>query len=458
MERGRVLEWLHSFDYLAKLKEYIAIPSIGSQKADVGRTRDFAVQLLEDLGMQVKTYPTSGNDIILATYANKSSNPTILIYGHYDVQAIGNPHLWKSPPFAAEVRNNKLYGRGVADNKGQHYAHMLALQYLREHHSEIFEHINIKFILDGDEESGSFSLSEVIPEHEDDFAADFAFVSDGPSLSYTQPSIVGSVRGVLAFQVTISHNASDLHSGNFGGLARSATRDLISLLNAMVDENGKSKIPGFYDNVAPPSTKEQTGLLKLHEHYQTIIEQHNLTLARTFDNLSVYEQNQMYPTFNINGLHAGTVGADARTIIPQSATASIDIRTIPNLQTVRLEKLIKDFIHKWAVEHDISESALSISFEAAMGPIKSSINAPAFDLVADAVAEGFATDPLIVPRLGGSLPLYLFDEYLDIPVVLVPYALPDEYNHAPNENLDIPFFESGVVATVILLLRLANSS
>jgi acetylornithine deacetylase/succinyl-diaminopimelate desuccinylase-like protein len=456
MIRPDVLKWLKDNDYRDELIKYISIPSRSSEKEEVKLVRDVAIDLLKSCGLDTQHYETEGNDVIVGKSLVGIDKPTILIYGHYDVQPEGSLELWDSPPFEAEIRGGKLYGRGSADNKGQHYAHILSLRYLREMHPDVFEKLNIKFILDGDEELGSFSLPGFVEKYKEEIDADFVYVSDGPSLSLTTPTIVGSVRGIIGFQIEINYNNSDLHSGNFGGIARSSTTDLISLLSDMVDINGQSKIPGFYDDIIEPSDQEIDALKKLDGHYDTIIEINGITSARSIEGRSVIEQNQMYSTFNINGISGGSVGNESRTIVPRKATASIDCRLIPNQNPDKVSSLIEEFVYNWAKDNDIARSNIKFNFEHAMWPIQSSMNSEYFNQVADAVKIGFDKDPILVPRLGGSLPLYLFDKYLKKPVILVPYALPDERNHAPNENLDIDFFESGVASTVVLLLKLAK--
>jgi len=222
----------------------------------------------------------------------------------------------------------------------------------------------------------------------------------------------------------------------------------------MVDPNGRIQIENYYDSITPPSDKERQALLKLAPMFEKVISEAEITHARTFDNMNNYELMAFYSTFNINGLQTGAVGKEARTIIPKQAIVSIDSRLVPNQVPSHQEKLIANHVEKWRIENNVPKEAVTISFEHAMAPIKTSFGTSYFKKTVKAAKFGFDKEALEVPRLGGSLPIYLFDEYLNKPVVLVPYALPDEKNHAPNENLDIPFFESGVATTVKLLMSL----
>ncbi len=454
--REKVIEWLSKSNYMEELKEYIRLPSRSNNKEEVEICAEFSQKLMRSCGLDVSLIDTIGNKLIYGESIAKNAVPSILIYGHYDVQPEGDHDLWDTPPFKPSVRGDKLYGRGTADNKGQHFAHILALRYLREFHKEVFDKINIKFMLDGDEELGSYSLPEVIKQNSDMFSADFIYVSDGPSLSTDKPSIVCSVRGILDFQIIVKHNQSDLHSGNFGGVARSATLDLVKILDSMLNENAEVLIDGFYDNVINASDKEIDALNKMDNLYTALIAEYKLTPAVNYKNRDNKQLNQLYPTLNINGLRAGGVGNKRRTIIPSEATASIDCRMVPDMNPERLIELINMHVKTKSKEMGI-EDAVTIEFGHYMDPIKTSIDSEYIELVRSATKIGFGVEPMIVPRLGGSLPIYLFPKYLDRPVVLVPLSHPDSRNHAPNENLDIPYFESGVVTMVALLLKMSDS-
>lgn len=454
--REKVLDWLHRSNYLDELIDYIRLPSRSKNGEEVEICGLRSQEMLRSCGLEVQTFDTKGNKIIFGQSLTSENDPSILIYGHYDVQPEGDVSLWDSEPFEAVVRGDKLYGRGTADNKGQHFAHIMALRYLREFHPQVFEKMNIKFILDGDEELGSFSLPEIVESKKDLLACDFIYISDGPSLTIDAPTIVGSVRGIIDFQIIIKHNSSDLHSGNFGGVARSATIDLINLLGTMVDVNGKVLIDGFYDDVEAPTKRELDALADLRGTYNGIINEYGITRAPLHSNRTNEELNQLYPTLNINGINAGGVGDARRTIIPSEAIASIDCRLVHKQEPEKIKQLIVKHVSKFALEYHLDD-AIVVDFGHAMDPVESSINSEYIDLVTEATTEGFGVPPKIVPRLGGSLPIYLFPKFLKSPVILVPLSHPDSRNHAPNENIDIPYMESGIVTTVSLLLRMSRT-
>ena len=453
--KAEVFEWLDSFDYLGELSEYIKLPSRSSYRDEVKVAGEFAIELMTKAGLTPRRYQTEGNDVIFGDSIADHAKKSILIYGHMDVQPEGDLDKWNTPPFEPTRVGDKLFGRGTADNKGQHFAHMLALRFLKEKYPDVFSNLTIKFILDGDEELGSFSLPPFVQANKELLDADFIFVSDGPSLVTNAPTIVGGVRGIVSFEIKIQHNAGDLHSGNFGGVARSAALDLMNLLNTMVDEDGKCKIQGFYNDITELSEFEKQALNNLEPVYNEIIAKNKITNALRPENLTHQFLNECWPTFNINGLGAGSVKVNRRTIIPSEAYASIDCRLVANMQPERVIGLIKAHVRKWSMDKGIEE-AVSITFEGTMAPSESALNSEWMKPIQKAAEEGFETAPVIVPRLGGSLPIQLFPQYLKKPTFLVPFALPDENNHSPNENLDIPYMKNGIAMSVILLKNLSG--
>lgn len=455
--RAEVLEWLQANPYLPELSEYIGLPSRSNFKEEVVKSEQFAASLMEKYGLKnVGLHETIGNPVVYGESLAGEGLPTVLIYGHADVQPEGDLSKWDSDPFVATKRGDKLFGRGTADNKGQHYAQFLALAFLKEKYPNVFSKINVKMILDGDEELGSYSIPGFIKKNTDLLKCDFVYVSDGPALVTDRPTIVGSVRGILTFQVNIKHNQGDLHSGNFGGVARSATRDMADLINSMVDPNGKALIEGYYDDVLDPSEVEQKALSQLDVVYDNNIKEYGITVAPTFDGHSNIFLNECYPTLNVNGFAAGGVNEQRRTIIPSEAILSVDCRMVPAMDPEKLKQQITNHIENWRELRGIAKDAVHLEFESPMAPIMTSLNSDFIEPVAKAAKIGFGVEPILVPRLGGSLPIYLFPEHLKVPVILVPYALPDENNHAPNENLDLPYFESGVAMTAALIRTLAG--
>lgn len=455
--RKQILKWLDEIDYLSELSEYIALPSRSRNQDETKIAGEYAIELLKKAGLEPRRIPSRGNDVLFGHSLSDPKNPSVLLYGHYDVQPEGDVELWDSPPFVATKVGNKLYGRGTADNKGQHYAHLLGLRYFKKYYPEEFKKVNIKFILDGDEELGSFSLPQVVEENKELLMADFVIVSDGPSLVESAPTIVGGVRGIVSFQVKIKHNQIDLHSGNFGGVGRSAAFDAMNLISTMIDKNGKVLIEGFYDDIIELSDLEKGALQDLEIVYAKIMGARGITPAIRPDGHTHQFLNEAWPTLNINGLLTGGVKNERRTIIPSEVYVSIDCRLVPNQDPAKIVKIIENHIANWAKDQGI-EDAIEIDMEGTMQASTSSLNSEFLSVIKEATSKGFGVDPVLVPRLGGSLPIQLFPRIMNRPVFLIPYALPDENNHSPNENLDLDYFKSGVVTSVQLLRILAKKA
>ncbi|MCE7737449.1 MAG: M20 family dipeptidase [Candidatus Heimdallarchaeota archaeon] len=455
--RDQILKWLDEINYLSELSEYVALPSRSRNQEETKIAGDYAIELLKKAGLEPRRIPSGGNDVLFGQSLSDPQNPSVLLYGHYDVQPEGDVEEWDSPPFVATKVGNKLFGRGTADNKGQHYAHLLGLRYFKKYYPDEFKKVNIKFILDGDEELGSFSLPQVVEENKELLMADFVIVSDGPSLVETAPTIVGGVRGIVSFQVKISHNHIDLHSGNFGGVGRSAAFDIMNLISSMIDKNGIVLMEGFYDDIEELSELEKGALQDLVPLYEKIMSDRKLTPAVRPEGHTHEFLNEAWPTFNINGLLTGGVKNERRTIIPSEAYFSVDCRLVPNQDPVKIVKIIENHISTWAKEQGIEE-AIEIDMEGTMSPPPSSLNSDSLSIIQEAASKGFGVDPILVPRLGGSLPIELFPRLMDRPVFLLPYALADENNHSPNENLDLDYFKKGVITSVELLRILAKKA
>lgn len=413
--RDQILKWLDDIDYLSELSEYIALPSRSRNQDETRISGDYAIKLLEKAGLDPRRIPSSGNDVLFGHSLSDPKNPSVLLYGHYDVQPEGDVELWDSPPFVATKVGNKLYGRGTADNKGQHYAHLLGLRYFKKNYPDEFDKVNIKFILDGDEELGSFSLPQVVKENKELLMADFVIVSDGPSLVESAPTIVGGVRGIVSFQVKIKHNQIDLHSGNFGGVGRSAAFDAMNLVSSMIDKNGLVLIDGFYDDIDELSELEKGALQDLEPVYAKIMGDRGITPAIRPKNHSHQFLNEAWPTLNINGLLTGGVKDERRTIIPSEVYVSIDCRLVAKQDPAKIVDKIETHISSWAKEQGI-ENAIEIDMEGAMHPSTSSLNSEFLPIIREATSKGFGVDPVLVPRLGGSLPIQLFPQILEKPV------------------------------------------
>jgi acetylornithine deacetylase/succinyl-diaminopimelate desuccinylase-like protein len=369
-----------------------------------------------------------------------------LIYGHYDVQPEDPVDAWQSPPFQPTIREGKIYGRGSADNKGQMLAHVLASGALKQ---TGWPAINVKFLFDGEEESGSPNLPAFLAQHKDLFKADFAYSSDGPKHESGRPVVFFGVRGLLYVELVLRGARHDFHSGNRGGVLPQPAWQLVHLLNQLYDDQGHCQLPGFYDDVVAPSEFEQQLLSTLPFDKDEFL---RITgLPCTDLNAASYWRKLMFePTFNICGLTSGYQGEGSKTIIPARASAKIDMRLVPNQDPEKIMQSLKQFLAKHAPEVELINHGAYL-------PSRTPIEQPVCQTIIQAVAEAYGQDPVIQPRLGGSAPDYLMTKHLGLPSVWAPYANADEDNHSPNEKMGVKDFLDGIRCTAVVLTRVAEA-
>src|SRR5687767_3042331 len=321
---------VHRDRYVDELKQYLAIPSISAlpeHSADVRRAAEWTADALRTAGMEnVRLIDTPGNPVVYGDWLNAPGKPTILFYGHYDVQPVDPVNLWTSPPFEATVRDGEIYARGAADDKGQVFMHIKAIEaYLKQGATLP---VNIKVFIEGEEEVGSVHLDDFIREHKDDLAADVVVISDTTMFDRGVPSICYSLRGLAYFQIDLRGSKSDLHSGVFGGAVANPAIVLSQILAQMKDRSGRIKIPGFYDDVRPLSDAERAEWKKLP--FNETKYRKDLGAPRLFGETgySTLERVWARPTFEVNGLLSGFTGEGAKTVLPAIAMAKVSMRLV----------------------------------------------------------------------------------------------------------------------------------
>jgi acetylornithine deacetylase/succinyl-diaminopimelate desuccinylase-like protein len=409
-------------------------------------------QLLADemrrIGLDARILPTEGSPIVFAERRVPGARRTLLLYGHYDVQPVEPLELWESPPFEPAIRNGRIYARGSGDNKGQHFAHLKAIEAILATAGEL--PLTVKVLLDGEEEKGSPNLAAFVAAHRDLLAADYVYTSDGPYHASGRPTIRCGVRGILFVQLEARGPNRDLHSGNWGGNVPNPAWRLVQLLAAMKGPDEHVRIPGFYDEVVAPTGVERELMRGIPLDEAAICRDLGLTTLAGEPGLGYYERMFFNPTLNINGLGSGYVGAGSKTIIPATASARLDIRLVPNQDPDVIADRIGRFIES-AGFGDVTYRPMH-----RMWPSKTPADHPYTDAIARAVRTGFGEPPIVYPLSGGSLPDYVFTRILGLPSVLVPYANPDENNHSPNENLDVESFFKGIRTTIAVLHEVAS--
>jgi acetylornithine deacetylase/succinyl-diaminopimelate desuccinylase-like protein len=422
--------------------------SISAQGDGVEECASLVAETLTELGIDSRVMATAGFPVVFGEVRHPDARETLLIYGHYDVQPPEPYDAWVSPPFEPEVRNGRIYARGAGDNKGQFLAHILAYHTLVELGAA--PALNMKFLIEGEEESGSTNLGGFIREHRNLIAADAVYAADGPMHPSGRPVVFFGLRGMLTVEVRVRGANRDLHSGNFGGPVPNGIWRMVDLLQSMRDDEGRVLIDGFYDDVAGPTAFEQ-GLLDAIPFDEEAVKE-NLAIAY-FDGppeAGYYEKLMFYPTLNLQGIGGGYVGPGKKSVIPSECIARLECRLVPNQTPDSVFRAIERHIH-----YRIPDAVVT-AVEGTL-PSKTSPELPYSRAVVRSVGEAFGVDPVVMPLLGASGPNFLFTDELGLPAVWTTYANADEDNHAPNENISVDAFKRGIVASARLLTDLAAS-
>src|SRR5688572_20389098 len=335
--------------FLDELKEFIRIPSISTlpeHAADIQRAAEFVASGLRSVGMEnIEIIPTGKHPLVCADWLHAPGKPTVLCYGHYDVQPADPLELWTSPPFEPTERNGNLYARGSVDDKGQMYMHIKAIEALRAVHKTL--PLNIKFLVEGEEEVGGASIAKYVPEHREKLKADVALVSDTAMYAEGMPTLCIGLRGLVYMEVEATGPARDLHSGLYGGAAPNAVYGLIELLAKAKNADGLIQIPGIYDDVEEPAPAEIESWKKLPFSEKEFLEKEVGSTELTGEpGRMVLERVWSRPTFEVHGIAGGFTGAGAKTVIPAKATAKVSIRLVPRQDPAKVVASFKDWVAK----------------------------------------------------------------------------------------------------------------
>jgi len=446
-----VIDFIHTNRdrYVSELKDYLAIPSISAlpaHAADVKRCAEWTAAEMTRIGLEnVRLVETKGNPIVYGDWLGAGpAAQTMLFYGHYDVQPVDPLDLWESPPFEATIRDGEIYARGAADDKGQVFMHLKAIEaHLKKSGSLP---LNIKLVVEGEEEVGSGNLDEFVRANKTQLAADVVVISDSAMFDRGVPSICYSLRGLAYFQIDLRGTKSDLHSGVFGGAVANPAMVLAQILAQMKERGGRIKIPGFYDDVRPLSEAERAAWRQLpfnEKKYRKDLGAPKLAGEREF---SVLERVWARPTFEVNGLLSGFTGDGAKTVIPAVAMAKVSMRLVPDQHPDKIAALFEAYVKK------VAPPTVELKITRMHGgkPWITEYDNPFVQAAGRAIEQGFGKTPVFC-REGGSIPVVsTFQEELGIPAVLFGVGLPDENAHAPNERLDLANFHNGIVASAIL--------
>jgi acetylornithine deacetylase/succinyl-diaminopimelate desuccinylase-like protein len=430
--------------FLEELKDFLRIPSISTlpeHKPDVQRAAHFVADSLKRAGLEnVEIISTDGNPLVYGDWLHAPGKPIVLCYGHYDVQPPDPLELWQSPPFEPAVRDGNIYARGSADDKGQMYMHIKAVEALRAVNGTL--PVNLKFLIEGEEEVGGASIASYVAKNPAKLKADVALVSDTALYAEGLPTLCIGLRGLVYMEVEATGPARDLHSGLYGGAAPNPVFGLIELLSKCKDSQGTILIPGMYEGVPPPAQAEKDSwkLLPFKEADFLKNEVGASALAGE-PGQSVLERIWARPTFEVHGIAGGFTGAGAKTVIPSKATAKVSFRLVPNQNPDKILASVREFLAKNAPAGiRIDLRVLSASPAVMVDP-----NHPAIQTAARAFSEMLGR-PTVFTRSGGSIPVVGdFANHLHIPSILMGFGLPDDGLHSPNEKYRLENYYKGIM-------------
>jgi acetylornithine deacetylase/succinyl-diaminopimelate desuccinylase-like protein len=437
----RFIEANHS-RYLSELKDLLAIPSVSTNpghKPDIQRCAGWVADHLKGIGMQnVRVYPTAGHPVVYADWLGAPGAPTVLLYGHYDVQPVDPVELWTSPPFEATIRGENLYARGSADDKGQFFIHLKSIEACFKNGGKL--PINMKVIIEGEEEIGSEHLETFIKENKKLLKADVAVISDTSMFARGIPSVCYGLRGIVYMEIEVRGPNRDLHSGSFGGSVHNPIQALAEIISKLHDRNGRVTIPGFYNNVLRLTAKERAIYKKLpwnDRHYAKDLGVRGLYGEKGFTTL---ERLWARPTLECNGIWGGFTGEGAKTVLPAMASAKISMRLVPNQKSEKIRAVFERHVRRIAPRGVVLDVKYLHGGEAAITPLDS----PGVRAAAEALRKGFGKSPLY-QREGGSIPIVIsFKELLGLETVRLGFGLPDENAHAPDEFISLENFFGGI--------------
>ncbi len=440
--------------YLEELKAFLAIPSISAlpqHAGDVKHCADWCADEMRRIGMQnVKLVETPGNPVVYGDWLGAPGAPTILFYGHYDVQPVDPLELWESPPFEATIRDGEIYARGSADDKGQVFMHFKAIEAHLTQNGKL--PVNMKIILEGEEEVGSVNLDNFIREHKSELGADVVVISDSPMFARGIPSICYGLRGLVYFQIDLRGSNTDLHSGSFGGAVVNPAFALSQILAQMKDRGGRIKIPGFYDDVVALQEEERQAWAALPYNEKQYKKDFGIPKVFGETGYTTLERTWARPTFEVNGLLSGFTGEGAKTVLPAVAMAKVSMRLVPNQTPDTIAALFEAHLR------DVTPKTVELKITRMHGgkPWMTSYDNPYVQAAGRAIERGFGRKPVFT-REGGSIPVVsTFQEELGLPSVLFGVGLPDENAHAPNEKLDLANFHGGIISSAYLYEEIAK--
>lgn len=435
--------------FLEELKDFLRIPSISADSTYNDQTRraaEYVAAEAERIGLEnVRIFETPGHPIVYADWLHAEGKPTVLIYGHYDVQPPDPIDLWTSPPFEPAVRGDEIYARGAIDDKGQVHLHMKSLEALMQTIGRL--PVNVKLIIEGEEEVGSPNLPSFLEEHRDLLACNAVMISDTTMYDYDMPSITYGLRGLAYFELRVVGPDRDLHSGMFGGPVANPINALCEMVAKMKDENGRIQLPGFYDDVIDVTPEERAELARLPYNVEDFKKM--ITIPETVGENGYSDLERLWarPTLDLCGIWGGYQGEGAKTVLPSKAGAKISMRLVANQDYRKVGEQLRQF-----VEENTPRGVTVEVIELHGGPpALTPTDSVPVRAALTALEQAFGTKPFLI-RNGGSIPIVAdFEAQLEAPVVLMGFGLPDQNAHSPDEKMNLKNYHRGIKSSAIFL-------
>ncbi|WP_457629650.1 dipeptidase [Oceanithermus sp.] len=428
-------------DPLNQLLEFLAIPSVSadpSHKQDVERAARWVTDHLASVGFAVEVVPTAGHPIVYAEKLVDASVPTVLVYGHYDVQPPDPLELWETPPFEPTIKDGKIYARGASDDKGQVFAHVAAAMQLAGNLP-----VNLKFLIEGEEEVGSPNLVPFVKAHRERLAADAVLISDSPMFAPGLPTLTYGLRGLAYLEVRLRGLARDVHSGAYGGAVPNAAHAAAWMITQLKDPMGWIRIPGFYDDAVPVSPEERAMWARLPFDEEAFKAEVGAEATPGEPGYGILERRWARPTLDVNGMGSGYQGEGSKTVIPAEAFFKFSMRLVPDQDPEKIADLTEAYLREILPEG----YAMEVIRYHGGDPVVVPTNSPPMQAASQALEEAWGRETVFT-REGGSIPIVAdFMRELGAPVVLMGFGLESDNLHAPNENFDVLNFEKGIEAS-----------
>ncbi|MDQ0154747.1 dipeptidase [Robertmurraya andreesenii] len=433
----------HREKHLGELFELLSLPSVSSlseHKDDTQRAAEWVAHSLRQLGMEnVALYPTAGHPVVYGEWLKAEGKPTVLIYGHYDVQPVDPLHLWETDPFEPQIRNEAIYARGSSDDKGQVFMHIKALEAILQTTGTL--PFNFKFLIEGEEEVGSPNLPAFVEEYRELLKADVIMISDTSMLDEDRPTVCYGVRGLAGFQLDVKGPKRDLHSGLYGGAVQNPIHALVEILQSFRNEAGVITVDGFYDRVVPVTDEERAAFQSLNMTEESLKEEVGVKELFGEQGYSHLERTWVRPTLEINGIYGGFEGEGIKTVLPSEAHAKITCRLVPDQDPEEILELLQEHVKK----NTPPGVEVNITLFDKGTPYVTPFEHPAIQAAGRAYEKVFGV-PTAFTRGGGSLPIITtLDEVLKAPIVLMGFGLPTDQVHSPNEHFKLKNYDKGLL-------------